>query len=77
MVALAGKSGRVYTIDRATQLLAFNTPATTLDNDQVPLNEAWMHVCPGVNGGAQIANELADKGVEFVHVECWLCCSHV
>jgi glucose dehydrogenase len=27
MVALAGKSGRVYGIDRETKLLAFNTPA--------------------------------------------------
>src|SRR5207245_2387296 len=26
MVALAGKDGRVYAIDRSTQLLAFNTP---------------------------------------------------
>ncbi|MGC2199128.1 MAG: PQQ-binding-like beta-propeller repeat protein [Stellaceae bacterium] len=37
LLALAGKSGRVYVIDRETQLLAFNdTPATTLENDQVP-----------------------------------------
>jgi alcohol dehydrogenase (cytochrome c) len=48
MVAITGKSGRVYGIDRATKVPVFNTPATTLENDSVPLSDKWMHVCPGV-----------------------------
>jgi alcohol dehydrogenase (cytochrome c) len=52
MVAIAGKNGRVYGIDRSIQALAFNTPATTLENDQAPLSQNWMRVCPGVQGGS-------------------------
>jgi hypothetical protein len=36
MVAATGKSGRVYGIDRASHSLVFDTPATTLYNDQLP-----------------------------------------
>jgi alcohol dehydrogenase (cytochrome c) len=53
MVAVTGKSGRVYGIDRTTRMPVFNTPATTLENDQKPLTRNWMHVCPGLQGGAQ------------------------
>jgi alcohol dehydrogenase (cytochrome c) len=53
MVAITGKSGRVYGLDRATRSRVFNTPATTLENDQKPLTRNWMHVCPGLQGGAQ------------------------
>jgi alcohol dehydrogenase (cytochrome c) len=68
MVALAGKSGRVYTIDRATQLLAFNTPATTLENDQEPLDQNWKHVCPGANGGAMFNGAAYHPGIGTLYV---------
>jgi glucose dehydrogenase len=68
MVALAGKSGRVYGIDRETKLLAFNTPATTLKNDQVPLNDTYTHVCPGQNGGAMFNGAAYHPGTGALYV---------
>lgn len=53
MVAVTGKSGRVYGIDRATRSPVFDTPATTMENDQMQLTKDWLHVCPGLQGGAQ------------------------
>jgi alcohol dehydrogenase (cytochrome c) len=68
MVAVAGKSGRVYGIDRSTQRLAFDTPATTIENDQMPLNGAWMHVCPGLQGGAMLNGAAYDPGTGALYV---------
>jgi alcohol dehydrogenase (cytochrome c) len=50
MLAIAGKSGRVDGIDRATRALAFNTPATTVAHDDEPLDQTWKRVCPGKGG---------------------------
>ena len=63
MIALVGKFGRVFGLDRDTQLLAFDTPATTLENDQEPLTSTWMHTCPGVNGGAQFTGAAYHPGL--------------
>jgi alcohol dehydrogenase (cytochrome c) len=68
MVALAGKSGRVYGIDRDTRLLAFNTPATTLENDLQPLSKNWTRTCPGVNGGAQFNGAAYHPGTGALYV---------
>jgi alcohol dehydrogenase (cytochrome c) len=68
MVAVAGKSGRVYGIDRATQSPVFNTPATTLENDQEPLNQNWTRVCPGLQGGAQFNGVAANPGTGTLYV---------
>jgi alcohol dehydrogenase (cytochrome c) len=68
MVAIAGKSGRVHGIDRSTQVLAFNTPATTLENDQEPLNQNWMHVCPGLQGGAMFNGTANNPGTDALYV---------
>jgi glucose dehydrogenase len=68
MLAIAGKSGRVYGIDRKTQLLAFNTPATTLENDQVPLTGTYMHACPGQNGGAMFNGAAYHPGTGALYV---------
>jgi alcohol dehydrogenase (cytochrome c) len=68
MIALAGKSGRVYGIDRATQLLAFNTPATTVENDDAPLNGDWMRVCPGLQGGAMFTGTAYHPGTGTLYV---------
>jgi hypothetical protein len=48
MLAATGKSGRVYGIDRASHEVMFNTPATTMINDQAPTTDKWLYVCPGV-----------------------------
>lgn len=69
MVALTGKSGRVYAIDRAAQVLAFNTPATSIENDDVPLDpEKWTYVCPGVQGGAMFNGTAYHPGTGALYV---------
>jgi alcohol dehydrogenase (cytochrome c) len=68
LLALAGKSGRVYGIDRETHLLAFNTPATTLENDDVPLNNTYTRVCPGQNGGAMFNGAAYHPGIGILYV---------
>jgi len=52
MVAIAGKDGHVYGIDRATHLQVFKTAGTSLENNDVALSNQWLHVCPGLQGGA-------------------------
>jgi alcohol dehydrogenase (cytochrome c) len=53
MFAVTGKGGRVYGVDRTSHEKMFDTPATTMFNDQVPTTDKWLKVCPGVQGGAQ------------------------
>jgi len=62
MLAITGKSGRVYGIDRAIQSLAFNTPATTVENDQEPLNDTWMHVCPASKAAPNSTGRPINRG---------------
>jgi len=72
MVAAAGKSGRVYGIDRTSHILApgFDPPipATTLQNDQEPLTKNWMFVCPGLQGGAQFNGPAYNPGTGTLYV---------
>jgi glucose dehydrogenase len=69
MIAVTGKSGRVYRIDRASRRLAFDTPATTLINDQVPQNGDWIYTCPGVQGGAQFNGPAYDPRSGTLYTE--------
>jgi alcohol dehydrogenase (cytochrome c) len=68
MLAIAGKSGRVYGIDRSTKTLAFSTAATTLENDEEPLTQSWMHVCPGLQGGAMFNGTAYHPGIGALYV---------
>jgi alcohol dehydrogenase (cytochrome c) len=60
MLAATGKSGRVYGVDRTSHQKMFDTPATTMENDQVPTTDKWLRVCPGVQGGAQFNGPAYD-----------------
>jgi alcohol dehydrogenase (cytochrome c) len=60
MLAATGKSGRVYGIDRTSHFVMFDTPATTMVNDQVPTGRDWLYVCPGPQGGAQFNGPAYD-----------------
>jgi alcohol dehydrogenase (cytochrome c) len=60
MFAVTGKSGRVYGVDRTSHEETFDTPATTMYNDQVPTPDTWLYVCPGVQGGAQFYGPAYD-----------------
>jgi alcohol dehydrogenase (cytochrome c) len=68
MVAITGKSGRVYGIDRSARIPVFNSPATTVDNDDVPLNSDWMRVCPGLQGGAMFTGTAYHPGTGTLFV---------
>jgi alcohol dehydrogenase (cytochrome c) len=68
LVAIAGKDGRVYGIDRTARAIVFNTPTTTLDNDSVPLDYSWKHVCPGVQGGAMFNGAAYHPGLGMLFV---------
>jgi alcohol dehydrogenase (cytochrome c) len=68
MLAIAGKDGRVHGIDRTTRTPIFNTPGTTTENDDVPLDTTWKYVCPGLQGGAMFngAAYSPDEGILYV-----------
>jgi alcohol dehydrogenase (cytochrome c) len=68
MLAIAGKDGRVHGINRATHSPVFNTPATTLENDDVPLDKTWKHVCPGLQGGAMFNGTAYDPAYGMLFV---------
>jgi len=52
MLAIAGKDGFVYGLDRVTHALTFRTPGVTRANDG-PYGTTPILVCPGTLGGAQ------------------------
>lgn len=53
IVAMAGKDGYAYAIDRTTHKLLFRTAVTTIKNEgMAPTPEGFM-VCPGLSGGTK------------------------
>ena len=68
MVAIAGKDGYVYGLNRATHVLAFKVPGTTLVNNDVPLDETWRYICPGLQGGAMFNGAAYWPGVNTLFV---------
>jgi alcohol dehydrogenase (cytochrome c) len=68
MLAVAGKSGRVYGVDRDDMQATFDTPGTTLENDREPLANKWMHVCPGLQGGAMFNGPAYHPGLGTLFV---------
>lgn len=71
MLAVTGKSGRVYGYDRTTRSPVFDVPATTMAHDQEPLDSNWKWVCPGA--GAQYNGTAYDPrlGSIFVGMLDW------
>lgn len=67
MLAASGKSGRVYGIDRTSHHVMFDTPATTMVNDQRPTPLDWLHVCPGAQGGALFASTAYDPVTRMLY----------
>jgi alcohol dehydrogenase (cytochrome c) len=68
MLAIAGKSGRVYGIDRTTRAPVFETPGTRLENDTTPLDATWRFVCPGLQGGAMFNGAAYHPGIGALYV---------
>jgi alcohol dehydrogenase (cytochrome c) len=54
VMALAPKDGYLYVYDRDTREQMFRSPATRIENHDVPLNTVTeTHFCPGAVGGAE------------------------
>jgi alcohol dehydrogenase (cytochrome c) len=54
VMALAPKDGYLYVYDRDTRQRLFRSPATRLENHDLPLNTVTeTHFCPGAVGGAE------------------------
>lgn len=52
-VAVAGKDGYLYVLDRNSHELAFKTPVTTVLKPPGPPTPGGVYVCPGVDGGVE------------------------
>jgi alcohol dehydrogenase (cytochrome c) len=52
LLAIAGKSGIVTGIDRASKTVIFKTPGTTISNTE-RVDETLKLVCPGASGGVE------------------------
>ena len=51
MVAVAGKNGYLYGLDRGLSKVAYQVPVTTMDNVDAPLTTQGTRFCPGTQGG--------------------------
>jgi alcohol dehydrogenase (cytochrome c) len=68
VVAMAGKDGYAYGVDRATHRLLFRTPTTTIKNEgRAPTPEGFM-VCPGLSGGTKWNGPAFDPKLKALYV---------
>jgi len=68
VVAMAGKDGYAYGVDRATHKLLFRTPVTTIKNEgKAPTEEGFM-VCPGLSGGTKWNGPAFDPKLKALYV---------
>jgi alcohol dehydrogenase (cytochrome c) len=68
VVAMAGKDGYAYGVDRATHRLLFRTATTTIKNEGVaPTAEGFM-VCPGLSGGTKWNGPAFDPKLKTLFV---------
>ena len=51
LVATVGKDGILRTLDKNTHQPLYETPITTIKNQDVPVTPEGVHACPGVTGG--------------------------
>jgi alcohol dehydrogenase (cytochrome c) len=72
-VALAGKDGHVYLLDRATHRLVARTPVTTVRNTSAMPTPGGVHVCPGAYGGVEWNGPSIDvsRNLLFVGAVDW------
>jgi alcohol dehydrogenase (cytochrome c) len=68
IVAMAGKDGYAYGVDRATHRLLFRTATTTIKNEGIaPTPEGFM-VCPGLSGGTKWNGPAFDPNLKSLFV---------
>ncbi len=69
MLAIAGKDGHVYGLDRGSQALVFKTPAATIANVDAPPEQTPKLVCPGALGGAQWNGTAYHPGMGALYIQ--------
>jgi alcohol dehydrogenase (cytochrome c) len=68
-LSLAPKDGHVYGFDLATNKLLYRTPATRIENADVPFSpETSIHFCPGTRGGTEWNGPAYDPQTNLVLV---------
>ena len=69
MLAIAGKDGHVYGIDRGRLAGVFKTPATTIENADAPVTSPpTTRTCPGALGGGQFNGTSYHPGLGALYV---------
>ena len=53
LLAVGGKDGHLYGVDRRSGRHVYTTAVTTIDNIDAPLTAEGTRFCPGVNGGVE------------------------
>ena len=51
MVAVGGKNGYLYSLNRELSKVAYQTPITTIENIDAPITTEGTRFCPGTQGG--------------------------
>lgn len=88
LLAVAGKSGLLYGIDRsaarptdtalASYKILYSTPTTTRSNVNTPLTtKAWTRFCPGTQGGTEWNGPAYNPELNLVYVTAADWCSSV
>ena len=67
-IAVAGKDGSLYLIDRATHAITAQVPVTTIANHGVVPTVEGVRVCPGVFGGVEWNGPALDARHKVVFV---------
>ena len=67
LLSVAPKDGHLYGFDLATDAMLYRTPATRIENADVPFSsDKPVHFCPGTVGGAEWNGPAYDPQTNFV-----------
>jgi len=67
LLSVAPKDGHLYGFDLATNAMLYRTPATRIENADVPFSsDKPVHFCPGTVGGAEWNGPAYDPQANFV-----------
>jgi alcohol dehydrogenase (cytochrome c) len=77
MLAFAGKSGILFTMNYATHKIVAKTPVTTISNADAPFTQEGTHFCPGTLGGVEWNGPAYSSTSKLVYVNAVDWCSVV
>ena len=68
LVATVGKDGILRTLDRDDHRTLYETPVTTMKNENIPVTTAGVHCCPGLQGGVEWNGPAFNPGTNQLYV---------